>query len=38
LAKRLSELENIAGKNECEKEKMKGKLTESVRLVKELKM
>lgn len=38
LAKRLSELENIAGKNESEKEKMKGKLTESVRLLKELKM
>lgn len=37
LAKRLIELESFTSKNETEKEKMRGKLTESVRLLKELK-
>ena len=37
LAKRLTELETFTSKNETEKEKMRGKLTESVRLLKELK-
>ena len=37
LAKRLIELESFTNKNETEKEKMRGKLTESVRLLKELK-
>ena len=37
LARRLAELEGAADRNEHEKEKMKGKLTESVRLLKQLK-
>ena len=37
LARRLTELESFTSKNETEKEKMRGKLTESVRLLKELK-
>jgi CHASE3 domain sensor protein len=37
LAKRLTELESFTSKNESEKEKMRGKLAESVRLLKEFK-
>ena len=37
LANRLAQLEGVAGRNETEKEKMRGKLTESVRLLKQLK-
>jgi hypothetical protein len=37
LAQKLMELESLTHKNDQEKEKMRGKLTESVKLLKELK-
>ena len=37
MTKRLTELETLSSKYENERERMRGKLTESVKLLKELK-
>ena len=37
MSKRLTELESLSSRYENERERMRGKLTESVRLLKELK-
>jgi hypothetical protein len=37
MAKRLRELEQASARQESEREKMRGKLSESVRLLKEMK-
>ena len=38
MSKRLTELESLSSRYEKERERMRGKLTESVRLLKELKI